>query len=81
MAGLVSLPIMRRQNSGIMVNISSAVGGSAYVNTKFPVEGLSESYELEPFGIKVVLIEPRVIRTNIVNSMITAEKSHRNSPY
>jgi NAD(P)-dependent dehydrogenase (short-subunit alcohol dehydrogenase family) len=84
------LPIMRRQKSGIIVNISSAVGrfgypgGSAYVSTKFAVEGLSESisYELEPFGIKVVLIEPRVIRTNIVNSMVTAKKSQdSNSPY
>ncbi len=84
------LPIMRRQKSGIIVNISSAVGrfgypgGSVYVSTKFAVEGLSESisYELEPFGIKVVLIEPGVIRTNIVNSMVTAKKSQDpNSPY
>jgi NAD(P)-dependent dehydrogenase (short-subunit alcohol dehydrogenase family) len=84
------LPIMRRQKSGIIVNISSAVGRfgypgvSAYVSTKFAVEGLSESisYELEPFGIKVVLIEPGVIRTNIVNSMVTAKKSQdSNSPY
>jgi NAD(P)-dependent dehydrogenase (short-subunit alcohol dehydrogenase family) len=84
------LPIMRRQKSGIIINISSAVGrfgypgGSAYVSTKFAVEGLSESisYELEPFGIKVVLIEPGVIRTNIINSMVTAKKSQDpNSQY
>ena len=57
------LPIMRRQKSGTIVNISSGLGrfgfpgSSAYVSTKFAVEGLSESmsYELEPFGIKVVL--------------------------
>ena len=58
------LPVMRKQNSGTIVNISS-VGGrmglpslSAYHSTKFALEGLSESisYELEPFGIKVVLI-------------------------
>src|ERR687886_273662 len=55
------LPIMRRQKSGIIVNISSGAGlfgipgGSAYVSTKFAVEGFSESisYEFEPFGIKV----------------------------
>ncbi|CAN5689253.1 hypothetical protein BH23THE1_BH23THE1_27410 [soil metagenome] len=54
------LPIMRTQKSGLIVNISSGAGrfghptGSAYVSTKFAVEGLSESmsYELEPFGIK-----------------------------
>jgi NADP-dependent 3-hydroxy acid dehydrogenase YdfG len=41
------LPIMRRQKSGIIVNISSGAGrfgfpgGSAYASTKFAVEGLS----------------------------------------
>ncbi len=84
------LPIMRRQKSGIIVNISSGVGRfgypgqSAYISTKFAVEGLSESmsYELEPFGIKVVVVEPGVIRTNIVNGMVVAKKSQDpNSPY
>jgi NAD(P)-dependent dehydrogenase (short-subunit alcohol dehydrogenase family) len=84
------LPIMRRQNSGIIVNISSGAGRfgypgqSAYISTKFAVEGLSESmsYELEPFGIKVVVVEPGVIRTNIVNGMVVAKKSQDpDSPY
>jgi len=84
------LPIMRRQKSGIIVNISSGAGRfgypgqSAYISTKFAVEGLSESmsYELEPFGIKVVVVEPGVIRTNIVNGMVVAKKSQDpNSPY
>ena len=59
-------------------------GQSAYISTKFAVEGLSESmsYELEPFGIKVVVVEPGVIRTNIVNGMVVAKKSQDpNSPY
>ena len=86
-----ALPIMRKQKSGIIVNISSGVvtiggfpGGSAYVSTKFAIEGLSRSmaYELDPFGIKVVLIEPGVIRTNFVNSIVPAKKSRNpNSPY
>jgi NAD(P)-dependent dehydrogenase (short-subunit alcohol dehydrogenase family) len=84
------LPTMRNQKSGIIVNISSAGGrfgypsGSAFVSTKFAVEGLSESmsYELEPFGIKVVVVEPGVIRTNIFNSVVVAKKSQDpNSPY
>lgn len=84
------LPIMRKQKSGTIVNISSGAGrfgypgGSAYVSTKFAVEGLSESmtYELEPFGIKVILIEPGVIKTNIANGMVIAKKSQNsNSPY
>jgi NAD(P)-dependent dehydrogenase (short-subunit alcohol dehydrogenase family) len=72
------------------VNVSS-VGGriglpglSAYHSTKFALEGLSESisYELEPFGIRVVVIEPGVIRTNIMNSSILAKKAlDPKSPY
>lgn len=86
------LPVMRKQNSGggTIVNVSS-VGGrigvpvlSAYQSTKFALEGLSESmsYELEPFGIRVVIIEPGFIRTNIVNSSTPAEKAlDPKSPY
>ncbi|HZA61773.1 MAG TPA: SDR family oxidoreductase [Nitrososphaeraceae archaeon] len=86
------LPIMRKQKSGggTIVNVSS-VGGrigvpilSAYQSTKFALEGLSESmsYELEPFGIRVVIIEPGFIRTNIVNSSTPAEKAlDPKSPY
>jgi NAD(P)-dependent dehydrogenase (short-subunit alcohol dehydrogenase family) len=84
------LPIMRKQNSGTIVNLSS-VGGrvgvpvlSAYQSTKFALEGLSESlsYELEPFGIKVVIVEPGFIRTNIMNSSIMAKKAvDPKSPY
>ena len=84
------LPIMRKQRSGLIVNISSGAGrfgfptGSAYVSTKFAVEGLTESmsYELEPFGIKAILIEPGVIKTNFFNSSVLAKKSQDpNSPY
>jgi len=86
-----ALPLMRKQKSGIIVNISSGgvtlggiPGGSAYVSTKFAVEGLSKSmaYELEPFGIKVVLVEPGVIRSDFVNNVVAAKKSQDpNSPY
>lgn len=65
------LPAMRSQASGTIVNISSIGGlvaeplGSWYHATKFAVEGLSDSLrlELEPFGIRVVIIEPGAIRT------------------
>ena len=84
------LPTMRKQRSGRIVNLSSGAGifgypgGSAYVSTKFAVEGLSESiaYELEPFGIKVILIEPGFIRTNFTNAMAVAKKAQDpTSPY
>jgi NAD(P)-dependent dehydrogenase (short-subunit alcohol dehydrogenase family) len=85
------LPIMRKQkNGGTIVNVSS-VGGrisfpglSAYHSTKFALEGLSESmsYELEPFGIRIVVIEPGFVRTNIMNSSIIAKKAQDpKSPY
>ncbi len=84
------LPTMREQKSGIIVNISS-IGGkiaiplqSPYHGTKFAVEGLSESiaYDLEPFGIKVVIIEPGAIKTNFDTGMLVAKKNQNpSSPY
>jgi len=74
-------PIMRKQKSGIIVNISSVVGrmglpvSPAYISTKFALEGLSEClrYELGQFGIKTTLIEPGVIKTNFFSSMKVPE--------
>ena len=65
------LPAMREAGEGLILNVSSIVGrfalpyASTYVATKFAVEGLSESmrYELEPFRIRVKLIEPGSIAT------------------
>ena len=74
-------PIMRKQNSGNIINISSVVGrmglpGSpAYISSKFALEGLGEClrYELGQFGIKTTMIEPGVIKTNFFNSMKVPE--------
>jgi NAD(P)-dependent dehydrogenase (short-subunit alcohol dehydrogenase family) len=92
------LPIMRNQRHGIIVNISSVAGRtgfpltSAYVSSKFALEGLSESiaYEIEQFGIRVILIEPGVIKTNFdrnlrigtgVSTTPTSTTNGRDSPY
>jgi NAD(P)-dependent dehydrogenase (short-subunit alcohol dehydrogenase family) len=84
------LPTMRKQKQGIIVNVSSIAGRigfpvtSAYISTKFALEGLSESmrYELDPFGIKLVIVEPGAVRTNFVNALILARKaSDAKSPY
>jgi NAD(P)-dependent dehydrogenase (short-subunit alcohol dehydrogenase family) len=84
------LPVMRKQRNGIIVNVSSGAGrvaipvSSAYVATKFALEGLSESmrYELKEFGINIIIIEPGVIRTNFVENMKTAgTRSRSESPY
>ena len=74
-------PIMRKQNSGNIINISSVVGrmglpgSSAYISSKFALEGLGEClrYELGQFGIKTTMIEPGVIKTNFFNSMKVPE--------
>jgi len=81
-------PIMRKQGSGIIVNVSSVAGRigfpgtPAYISSKFALEGLSESmrYELSPFGIKTIIIEPGVIKTNFFSSM-KSTKGKPNSPY
>jgi NAD(P)-dependent dehydrogenase (short-subunit alcohol dehydrogenase family) len=84
------LPIMRKQGSGRIINISSGAGrigypgGSAYVSSKFALEGLSESmaYEIEQFGIKTVLVEPGFVRTNFGENIVIARKTQNtNSPY
>ena len=57
---------------------------SAYHGTKFALEGLSESlqYEVEPFGIKIILIEPGAIKSNFFNNLKMASKAQRpDSPY
>jgi NAD(P)-dependent dehydrogenase (short-subunit alcohol dehydrogenase family) len=67
-----ALPLMRRQGSGLIVNIGS-IGGlagipfqAAYSAGKFGLEGLTESLRMEvrPFGIRVVIIEPGNIDTD-----------------
>jgi len=84
------IPIMRLQKRGTIINISSGAGQvgfpgiSAYVSTKFAIEGFSESltYELLPYGIKVVIIEPGVIKTNFFRNCKVSEHSvKKNSTY
>ena len=82
-------PIMRKQSSGDIVNVSSVAGrigfpvSPAYISSKFALEGLSESlrFELMPFGVNVIIIEPGVIKTKFFDSMKLAEKSQHDSAY
>ncbi len=66
-----ALPVMRKQRSGIIINVSS-IGGrltfpfsSLYHSTKFAIEGLTESlqYELNPLGIRLKIVEPGGYKT------------------
>lgn len=80
------LPIMRSQRDGIIINISSLSGltgipsQSVYVSTKFALEGLSESlsFEVETYGIKIILIEPGVINTGFVEDLVVPDKYNIN---
>lgn len=78
------LPVMREQNSGLIVNISSIGGLTSfaatgyYHGTKYAVEGLSESLALEvaPLGIGVLIVEPGPFRTNWAGPSIKQSAVH-----
>jgi NAD(P)-dependent dehydrogenase (short-subunit alcohol dehydrogenase family) len=68
---MATLPVLRAQRSGAIVNISSMggqmsfAGAGAYSASKFALEGASEALaqELAPFGVKVLIVEPGAFRT------------------
>jgi NAD(P)-dependent dehydrogenase (short-subunit alcohol dehydrogenase family) len=70
-----ALPVMRKQRSGHIINISSVAGVvglkhcGAYAATKFAVEGLSLSVsnEVEQFGVKITVVEPGFFRTDLID--------------
>ena len=82
-------PVMRKQNSGNIINISSIAGrigfpiSPAYISSKFALEGLSESlrFELMPFGINVIIIEPGMIKTNFFDPMKLGKKAEKTDVY
>ena len=79
------IPIMRKQKSGKIINMSSMGGkvytpfGAWYHATKYALEGWSDCLriELKSFGIDVILIEPGVIKTEFQDVMMdsTVERS------
>lgn len=77
------LPEMRHRKEGVIVQISSrmgieaGIGNGIYAAGKFALEAMSESLkaELEPFGIKILLVEPGAMRTDFFGrSVLYAEK-------
>ena len=73
-----SLPAMRVQGAGLVINVSSLLGRLSmpfygpYSATKFAVETLSETYrvELAQFGVDVVLVEPGGFKTTWIESLV-----------
>ena len=82
-------PTMRTQGSGKIINISSVAGrigfpiSPAYISSKFALEGLSESlrFELMPFGVNVIIIEPGMIKTNFFEPMKLGKKAEKADIY
>ncbi len=75
------LPVMRRQQSGLLIHVSSAAGRicvpymGVYAASKFALEAVADSYrfELKPFGIDSILVEPGIHRTPIFDHIMAPE--------
>lgn len=85
------IPIMRKQNSGLIINISSFLGKiglpllTLYNSSKYAVEGITDSlrYELDEFNIRVHSILPGFFNTHFAKeNLVTNFKIFdENSPY
>src|SRR6185369_6468688 len=85
------IPVMRKQQGGRIVNISSVAGrvarrlSSVYDATKHALEAISDGLrgELALFGIKVVIIEPGFISTEFtgVANEVSKDVIEQDSPY
>ncbi len=85
------IPKMRRQGSGVIINISSFLGKiglpllTLYNASKYAVEGVTDSlrYELHPFGIRVHSVMPGFFDTNFAreNLVTNAKTFSEDSPY
>lgn len=77
------LPVMRKQKSGRIINVSSVLGlmpapfSALYSSTKHAVEGYSESldHEVRSFGIRVCLLEPAYTRTSFEQNMVLPDRA------
>ena len=75
------LPKMRERGSGLLISVTSATGRivipfvAPYSSSKFALEALAEEYafELAPFGIDSVIVEPGSFGTEAFGKMILAE--------
>ncbi len=84
------VPHMRKQRKGHILNISSMAsfmaepGGGFYIASKLALEGISGTlhYELQPFGIKVIIVEPGNFLTNFpVNSIFVNDTQIEEEEY
>ena len=86
-----ALPLLRAQQSGVIINIPSVGGRTAfpmnslYHATKFGLDGFSESlwYELVPFGIRVKVVAPGGVATDFASRSLqmTLDPADEHNPY
>lgn len=77
------LPGMVSRGHGAIVNISSVLGrigtpfNGAYASSKFALEGISESLqvELRPLGVRVALVEPGLYGTDLIKNQTIAKRA------
>jgi NAD(P)-dependent dehydrogenase (short-subunit alcohol dehydrogenase family) len=83
------LPRMRARRSGTIVNLSSIAGivsrpyGGYYAASKHALEAISEAlhYEVTPFGIRVILVEPGQYGTRLLDNAYPGRRFRAASPY
>lgn len=83
------LPSMRKRRSGLLIHISSGAGRvavpamAAYCASKFALEAIADAYrfELLPFGIDSILVEPGIYRTAIFDRLATPSDHDRLADY
>jgi NAD(P)-dependent dehydrogenase (short-subunit alcohol dehydrogenase family) len=83
------LPTMRRQRSGLLIHVSSGAGRAVaayfgiYSASKFALEALADSYrfELAPFGVDSVIVEPGIHRTPILEAFQPPDDQDRAAEY
>lgn len=83
------LPIMKKNNQGKIINISSIAGISgfpfisAHNSSAFALEGLTESlrYELKKFGIQISIVEMGGVNTNFFDNKILTKNALHNEEY
>ena len=84
-----ALPFLRKKKSGIIINVSSVAGRTAfpyqsyYHASKWALEGMSEClfYELKKIGVKIKLVEPGMVKTSLYRNMKNPDEMNISEEY
>jgi len=84
-----TLPTLRQQGSGLVINVSSLLGRLSlpfygpYSASKWPLESMSDTFRVEvaQFGVDVVLVEPGGFPTSWVDNLVMPQDTDRLATY